>query len=60
MKVKLYHPLNAPNGQEFDEDHAERIMNLSNNGGWTREAENKKSDVVEPKRNKGKAKEPKA
>lgn len=47
----LVHPLNGE--QEFNPDHADRIMSMENNGGWKRKS---KSDD-QPNNNKRKVKD---
>lgn len=42
----LFHPLNAPDGQEFEAAHADAILAMSNNGGWyQKESSQKAKDV---------------
>jgi hypothetical protein len=40
----LYHPINAPKGEEFDSEQAERMLAMSNNGGWYSKEDTKQKE----------------
>jgi hypothetical protein len=58
MKI-LFHPMNAPEGQEFNDQHAENMM-TGNTGGWYEQKSETKKDVINAVGNKGKAKKSEA
>lgn len=55
MKI-LFHPLNAPDGQKFNDEHASNLLKLKNNGGWYEKKSENKKDVIDAGTTKGKVK----
>ena len=51
--------MNAPEGQEFNDQHAENMM-TGNTGGWYEQKSETKKDVINAVGNKGKAKKSEA
>lgn len=43
--VTLFHPAIAPDGREFEQGHADRLMAMSDNGGWTYPENNQDANI---------------
>ena len=55
-KVLLYHPLNAPEGKPFDRGHADRLLAMTDNGGWYENSEQEENSDNASNGNSNKAK----
>lgn len=56
MTVLLFHPVIAEEGKEFDRNHADRLLAMTDNGGWYEKTEDASNDSG----NTGKARKTKA
>ena len=60
-KVLLYHPAIAADGKEFDRNHADRLLAMTDNGGWYEKEKTENPDnATNGPANTGKTKRAKA
>ena len=56
--ITLFHPLNAPAGQDFPDSQAKAMLAMSNNGGWYSKDSSQKAQDVKSSGTQGKAEIP--